>query len=589
MGLAVSAVGDQDVIEVAGRVRDYLDKKRPTLPEGVYLDEWADSTYYLNGRLTMMLKNLLLGTLLVLIILSIFMDLKIAFWVMIGLPVCFLGTFALMPMEPFDVSLNLISLFGFILVLGIMVDDAIIIGESVYTATENGRHSLDRVIKGAKRVAVPATFGVLTTICAFMPTIFVEGALRNFPAACGYVVLFSLVFSLIESKLILPSHLAHMNTGLFRWIKLDWQDRMQLRVNEKLLEFVETRYRPFVEKAIRNRYTTFAYFLAALILTIGLVGGGWVRYVMQPDVPNDYIQANLQMARGTADAQTRKAVNDLLQAVYKVNEEYKAQSGDDEGFIKHIFNYGTDGIIGFFMIELTKAQQRQISSSEIVQQWREVVGEIPGAKELTISDAEPHAGPDLSFVLVSSDEQQLEEAANALADRMASYAGVFDIKNGIGEVVDEIHLKIKPSAEALGLSMFDLGRQVREAFYGAEAQRVQRDNEEVKVMVRYPLADRRSEADLEGMYIRTAAGIEVPITSVAELTVLPGYAKSIRINGEPAVPVSASVDKRVVEPSKLVEEITEQWFPELQKKLPDVQLRLDGSTLDDTKIENEFI
>lgn len=588
IGLAISSIGDQNTIAVTEAVKRYVAEKRKQLPPGIELDYWADGTYYLKGRLNMMLKNLGLGALMVFMILGMFIELRIAFWVMLGLPVCFLGAFILLPLDPFNVSLNMISLFGFILVLGIMVDDAIIIGESVHTRTLRYGHSLDNVIKGAKEVALPATFGVLTTICAFLPTLFISGPFKNFPGSCGYVVVFCLLFSLVESKWILPAHLAHMHRGFSRWFYLPWQQRLQENNNRRLQDFVVRYYQPFIRRAIERRYITLATFIAGLIIVVGLIGGHWVRYILNPDTPNDYVQADIEMARGTAEEQTLQAIQQVGDAIHRVNEEYKVRSGDQQGFIKHIFTYGRDGLKGFFMLELTKAEQRQISSDQIVKLWRSELGEIPGARVLSVSSAQNLTGPEIAFSLISNNETQLRAAASDVADKLASYPGVIDIRNGVGETVEEIHLAIKPGAEALGLSQADLGRQVREAFYGAEAQRVQRGTEEVKVMVRYPEAERRSVANLEAMYIRTSQGDEVPINAVAELEIKPGYAETTRIDYQTAVQVSARTDKSVTDPKTVVSKMQEQVFPLLAQHYPGVEIRLDGASSDDVDVEHEL-
>lgn len=582
MAITIYAVGDQDVIEVAAAAKRYVEKKRPTLPEGVSIDYWADITFYLEGRLGMMLGNLALGALLVFIILGLFLELKLAFWVMAGLPVCFLGTFMFLPLEPVDVSINMISLFGFLLVLGIVVDDAIIIGESAYSMTQAHGHSVDAVIAGAQRVAVPATFGVLTTIVAFAPTLFTEGVFAPFPAACGWVVLLCLTFSLIESKWILPAHLAYSKPTRNRFLQ---RAAIVPQVcNTMLTQFIEGVYRPWVTRALKHRYTTAAGFLALLILTMGLVAGGVVRYVLIPNVPSDFIRAELQMAEGTAETQTRAAHKRMEAALYELNDHYMQETGDPHGFIQHVFSYGQDGRIVNFMVELTKNEGRGIDSNTIVHRWRARVGEIPAAEVLTFSSADDMGGPPVGFKLIGRDMRTLKQAANDLEAHLASYEGVYDLRNSASSVRDEIILGIKPAAEALGLSLDSLGRQVRHAFYGAEAQRMQRGNEEVKVMVRYPETERRTIADLENMEIRTQDGSEVPFSSVAEMQVEASYSRISRIDGERALTISAQVDKAQTEPGRITGSVIENFMPELTARYPGVRYALDGESEEETKM-----
>ncbi len=582
MSIKVMTVGDQDAITVARAGRDYVEKKRATLPPGVSIDHWADITYYLEGRLDMMLKNLALGALLVFIVLAVFMDIKLAFWVMAGLPVCFLGTFIFMPLEFIDVTLNMISLFGFILILGIVVDDAIIIGESAYTATEEKGHSVDNVIEGALRVATPATFGVLTTIVAFLPTLFTEGLFSVFPEALGWVVVLCLMFSLIESKWILPAHLAHSkpsHQGI--WGVLN---RFPDQNNKRLSHFVSHNYMPFLMKCIRNRYTTFATFLAMLIIIGGLLAGGIIRFVLIPAMPGDFLRAELEMVEGSTDTQTKAAHNQVIDAIYQLNENYIADTGNDAGLINHIFSWGYDGRFSNSMMELTKAEDRSMSSNEISEQWREIVGEIPGAKVMAITNMEGPGGAAIAFKLIGLNLDQLKLAGAELEQKLASYNGVYDIRNNASAAQDEIILAVKPNAEALGITLAGLGQQVRHAFYGAEAQRLQRETNEIKVMVRYPKSQRSNIANLENMYIRTPEGDEVPFSSVAELKVAPGYSKTTRINGERAIKVSAELDKTVSEPSEVVDDIIKNFMPELQARYPGTSFKLDGESEETTKL-----
>lgn len=573
MAITVYAVGKQDAIKVADAAMRYVEHKRSQLPEGVHIDSWADVTYYLEGRLDMMLGNLAMGAVLVFIILGLFLDLKLAFWVMAGLPVCFLGTFILMPLEPVDVSINMISLFGFLLVLGIVVDDAIIIGESVYSETQLHGHNVHTVVNGTLKVAMPATFGVLTTMVAFVPTLLTEGVFAPFPAACGWVVVLCLTFSLIESKWILPAHLAHsrpVETG--RYARLAAVPRY---CNARLQVFIGRYYRPWIQRVIEYRYLTAAAFLALLILTAGLVAGGIVRYVMIPTLPSDFLRANLEMAEGTPDSETRRAHDRIQTALYALDEQFDSGSG---GFIEHVFSWGEGGRKVSFMVELTKSENRGISSEEIVQRWRRAVGSIPGAELLTFSAADDMGGPPLGFKLIGSDMQMLRSAADELAEYLSGFQGVHDLRNSGSALRDEIILDIRPDAQALGLSLNSLGQQVRHAFYGAEAQRMQRGTEEVKVMVRYPRDERGVVADMENMDIRTLDGAALPFSAVANMRIEPGLSRITRIDGERALTVSADVDKQRTEPGRIVNTTIAEFMPDLQSRYPGLRYALDGES-----------
>ncbi|WP_269617555.1 efflux RND transporter permease subunit [Zhongshania sp. BJYM1] len=577
IGLQVFAVGNQDLLKVADAAKKYVEEKRHRLPDGVSITTWADVTFYLEGRMTMMMENLGMGALLVFIVLGMFLNIKLAFWVMVGLPICFLGTLAAMPIV--GVSLNMLSLFGFILVLGIVVDDAIIIGESAYAEAESKGHSIDTVITGALRVATPATFGVLTTIMAFSPTLFTEGAFSPFPEAVGWVVLLCLSFSLLESKWILPAHLAHSTPGTTGiWLKID---KIPHYCNGKLNHFVEETYRPFIHKAIANRYLTGSVFSALLIITIGLVAGGIVRFVMIPDVPSDFIKANLEMIEGTPEAQTRQAHEFIDNALRKVDADYQSahKNASNKRLINHVQAFSSSTRTITFMVELTKNELRDIDGNEIARRWRKEIGEIPGAKVLSVSSADQTSGPPISLKLSSSSNTELEAASKEIEEALGHYKGVFDIRNGASAIQDEIVLDIKPSAEILGISSASLGRQLRDAFYGAEAQRIQRGSDEVKVMVRYPREEREAISDLQNMNIRSTDNVYVPLSSVADMSIEPGFSQRKRIDGERSVTVTAQVDKEFTAPSSvtssIIKELVETTFP---SKYPSVIVQLSGES-----------
>ncbi|TDG14817.1 efflux RND transporter permease subunit [Seongchinamella unica] len=583
LGINVFAMGKQDIIETADSAKAYVEDKRQRLPQGVSLDIWSDATYYLKERLGMMLKNLAIGALLVFITLALFLEIKLAFWVMLGIPISFLGAMAVINTPYIDSSLNMISIFGFILVLGIVVDDAIIMGESAYAETERYGHSLDNVIRGVYRVSTPATFGVLTTIVAFAPTLFVQGIFAPFTAACGWVVMLCLLFSLIESKWILPAHLAHSKPT--RNALLLKVDHLQEGINERLRRLVDGPYRRLVSRCVANRYVTLAVFLSLLIMAAGLIAGGVVRTVLSPHTTGEFFTAELRMSDGTPEDRTIEAVSQIIEALHQVDADYRQQKNSKNGLVAHVAAYGFDRINGRIDIELTKQDTRSLSNDEVLARWREEVGIIHGAEVLSFQAADgPNFGPNVAFDLKHNNFDTLRMAAEELEEKLRHFEGLSDIRNGASDTREEFHIDLLPEGEALGLSRYDLGSQVRHAFFGAEAQRIQRGIDEIKVMVRYPKADRENVASLNNMYIRTPQGDEVPFETVARLNVEQGLMKSTRIDFQRAAEVTAEADVAMVEPSKVVEEVKANIMPALMTKYPGLSWDISGMAEEETKL-----
>jgi len=583
LGINVFAMGKQDIIDTAQAARAYMAEKQQQLPDGVTLEAWSDITYYLEGRLWMMMKNLGMGALLVLIVLALFLEIKLAFWVMLGIPVCFLGTMAVISTPMVDASLDLLSIFGFIIALGIIVDDAIVMGESAYAEQERHGHSVKSVVTGVYKVATPATFGVLTTVVAFAPTLFVEGVFGAFPQAAGTVVVLCLVFSLVESKWILPAHLAHSKPA--RHPLLLSINRLQERCNSQLRRFVEFRYLPFMQRCAANRYATLAFFVSLLILCGGLLAGGQVRTILAPEARGEFLKAELRLAHGTPEERTQQAITEIVTALHQVEADYQRETGSEEKLLAYIGAYGFDQINGLVSVELTKDEQRSISTLEVEQRWREQVGTIHGAEVLAISgDDEGGWGPAIAFDLMHRDFNTLKAASDELEQALRQYAGLYDIRNGAGDTADEFHLDIMPEAESLGLTRYALGNQVRHAFYGAEAQRIQRGTDEIKVMVRYPKADRELTSSLSNMFIRTPQGDEVPFDTVANLDITQGLLKTTHINFQRASEVTAEADRARVQPSKVMEEVEKNVLPPLLKKYPGLSYGVSGMADEERKL-----
>ena len=598
--MRVMAIGQQNELKTAAEVKEYVKQKQESLPAGVNIEVWVDRSFYLQDRLDMMIKNMLQGALLVCLILSLFLRMKVAGWVIVGIPIAFFGAMWLMPHGPWPVSVNTISLFGFILVLGIVVDDAIIIGESIYTKIRADGHNLENVISGARRVAIPATFGVLTTIAAFAPLLFVGGIVGPFFEALSVVVILCLIFSLVESKLILPAHLVHAKIK-----PIDEEDlfnpqreigrreriprffmKMQRHTQHGLHKLIDDWYEPSLKWALENRGLTFSMFAAVLIVTIGVMNSGLTRIVLFPEVPSDFIRVEMNMQNGTAPAVRDDALSRVEQAVFDINDEFVAEHPGSDDPIDHLIVFTTGDTGGLIFAELYRGDDRSLNSDELITMWRDRVGEIAGIKELNFSGGDHvGGGVPLSFSLSGNNYNALENAAAELEDKLREYSGVFDIRNTAVPGGEEIRLEIKPEAEALGLTISSLGRQVRQAFYGEEAQRIQRGQNELKVMVRYPLDERRSIADLENMRIRTPEGDEVPFGSVAEVSFGKAYSSITRQNRRRTVSVSADIDEEEVEPGEIIEEITDDYIPGLLSRHPGVQYSLEGASLE----EQEFI
>ena len=583
--VSVLRSGAQSDLEISDLVLAYVARTAPTLPPGISLTVWQNEGRVLSDRLWLMARNGATGFALVFIVLALLTELRLAFWVSLGIPISFLGAF--MVMSVFDVTANFVSTFAFILVLGIVVDDAIIVGENVFRHREAHGDRLRSAIEGALEISKPVVFAVLTTVAAFSPLFFVPGEVGKVARFVPLVVVPCLLFSLVECLAILPAHLAH--TGTPR--QGPWR-RFQKRIANGLGAVGRNVYRPALAVALRWRYLALATGIATLVLTAGIVLSGRIAFHFFPAPEAELISGSLTLPAGTPVAATSAAVARLEGGAERLRRDVLARTGQD--VFRHVYaavgdqpmagdgpgNAGAFGTaaphIGQVMIELAPAEERNLRAEELGNLWRALTGPIPEATSLTFGTSGPTAGNDVDVMLVGPDVEQLTMAANAVKAQLRTYAGVYDVSDTFQRGKEEVQLGITPQAETLGLSLLDLGHQVRQAFYGEEAQRIQRGRDDIRVMVRYPSDQRRSLGNLEDMRIRTPEGGEVPFRLVAAVEPGRGYASIKRVDRQRAVNVTAAIDESTTTSAVVTGALEGRILPDVLAAHPGVRYSLEG-------------
>jgi len=589
----VYRVGKENALTVSHAVKQYIAEKQPTLPEGIYLTSWQDDAVTLKDRLSLLLSNARIGLVLVFILLALFLRLRLAWWVSMGMVVAFLGALWVLPF--FEVSINQLSLFSFIMVLGIVVDDAIVIGENVFTHIKQGKPPLQAAIEGTQQVAVPVVFAVLTTVAAFLPLAGVPGVMGDVMRIVPIVVIATLIFSLVEALFVLPAHLSHVNYEKAdhpRWAFQRFFHRMQENFSNSLEHFVHVYYKKTLEWSLKWRYTVIALSLASLIITIAVAAGGALKFTFMPSVEADNVVAMLSMPGGTPSGETAKALKRLENSANTLKQDYNT---DGQLVIEHMLtsigdqpfrkmshsstggqNYQNKANLGEVNIQLTPSDQRPVTSEALAARWRKLTGAIPDAEELIFSSSMFSVGDPINIQLAGTDYEELRRAAGELRQKLAGYAGVFDIADSYRSGKKEIELKINPEAEALGLTLSDLARQVRQAFYGEEVQRIQRGRDELRVMVRYPVNERRSIGDLENMRVRLPDGSEIPFSVAARVDQGFGFSSIDRTDRKRTISVTANLDKSVGNSNEILADVEMKVMPGLMIKYPSVAYSLAG-------------
>jgi multidrug efflux pump subunit AcrB len=607
--IRVYRIGDQKVLDLVARVKEWVSGASARLPDGLEIAVWRDGSQTLRDRLDILISNGFWGFILVFVVLALFLRLRLAFWVSIGVPASFAGALALFPI--LDISIDVISLFAFILVLGLLVDDAIVVGENVHRHQESGDDAHFAAVRGTQEVATPVIFGVLTSVAAFMPLLVSPGSYGQVFSAIGLVVVLCLLFSLIESQLVLPAHLGHMkidrrpdpklteprNASVGWWGRLRefggrWR-RVQ-RITSGSLERVAThRYSPALSAALRWRYATLAAGVAILMITTSLVRFGHIKFSFFPPIESDYVTARIVMPPGTAIEATAAATREVELAARRMKAALDAElEVDGQSLVRHIFvtvgeqtsnqhgpafvETGGGTNLSEVAIELAGGNIRPIAASVIAQRWRDETPPIPGIEELRFDSVLFSRGDPIDIQLAAADVSVLEMVADRLKSRLAEYSGVTDIADSFQAGKREVKLSLLPSAEPLGITLDDLSRQVRQAFYGAEAQRIQRGRDDIRVMVRYPRDQRTSLADLDNLRIRTPGGDAVPFYAVAHIERGRGYATINRADRRRVINVTADVDDAIANANEILADLKSDFLPALLADYPGLSYDLEG-------------
>ena len=576
--LQVMSSENMDVVTMSQSVNKWIDERRDSLPEGVSLTLWVDAAEDFEGRITTISSAALTGLLLVFAILLLTLRPLVAIWVAVGIATAYAGAFVLLPSV--GVSLNMLSTFAFLLVLGIVVDDAIIVGERVHGEFERGNTGLNGAVDGAYIVAKPVIFGVITTIIAFMPWIFISGTMSEFTSQISWVVILALVFSLVEALFILPAHLSTIkqsnSNGRFA--------RFQRRIADSIVGFGKHRYGPVLSAATRRPILTSSIFIGIFVVgMMGLMGGGHVKTAFAPEIESEQIFVNIDLRDGTTYERSLEILAQLQQAQEALVREVE-ESG--EGLKNQIVeNWYTrsrrDSVIA--IVKLASPEVRSMSAKAAAIRLRELIGPVAEARQVSVQYSFDNSGADMEISVRHSDLGVLQSAVDELEERMRGFSSLYDVADSFVSANEEIRFELKPGAEKLGLTLAQVMNQVRQAYYGEEVQRLPREGQDVRVMVRYPVETRRSLESLRHFRVRTVDGREVPLNAIANMSYGPGLRKIDHWDGLRAAEVSAYLKEPVRK--EIMDELKKDFFPGWEARYPGIKY----ATVGESAEEQEFV
>ena len=574
--IEIYRIGNQTPIDVANAVFDQTDAFEEYLPPGVALDVVKDRSEIFKQRADLLSRNAFLGLALVLVLLSIFLEARLAFWVTMGIPISFLGAFLMLAIA--GVSINMVSMFAFIIALGIVVDDAIVVGENIYKFRQQGLPFIHSAIAGVREVAVPVTFSVLTNIVAFLPLYFIPGTMGKIMMTIPVVVISVFTISLVESLFVLPAHLGHLNDRHKRKGLMFWLHHQQQRFSAFFTRLIESYYGPFLDKVLHTRYITIAIAIAVLVTTGAYVESGRMGMSMFPKIESDYAESSLTLPYGAPIESTERIARQIMAAA----DSIIAENGGDQLALGTFSQIGRNGSHkARIRVYLTDSEVRPISTEQFAKLWRERSGEFVGVESLSFSSDSggPGSGAALTLELSHRDLSVLEKASEELAAALENYSQVKDIDDGFAPGKQQLDFTLKPAAQSLGLTASDVARQVRNAYDGADVLKQQRGRNEITIVVRLPKEERISEYNLEQMILRNSEGIEIPLLDAVEIKRGRAYITIDRRNGRRIVTVTADVTPRP-QAGQVIAALEEETIPEVLSRYAGLSLSYEGKQAD---------
>jgi len=572
IGISVYRVGTQTPIDVSDAARTAMARIENQLPDGINWSVSRDMAEIYRQRLQLLLRNAFLGLILVLLLLGLFLEFRLAFWVTMGIPTSFLGAFLLLP--AMNITINMISMFAFIVALGIVVDDAIVVGENIYEYRKRGIGNVKAAILGARDVAIPVTFSIITNIVAFSPLFFVPGVMGKIWRVIPLVVVTVFAISWVEALFILPTHLAHARRNstnpVAHWLHSRQQDFSRL-----FEKFIDQLFDPFLHFCTKYRHVTVAVALAVLISIVGYVASGRIGIILMPRVESDIAGATAVLPFGSSFEKVKQVENRLAKAA----EQVIAANGRDklsEGVFANINENRVD-----VRIYLTDPDVRPISTSQVTNLWRHAVGRIAGLQYMRFESdiGGPGRGAALTIELSHRNIDVLDKASQNLADILADFPNIKDIDDGYTPGKEQLNFTIKPQGKSLGLTAWGIARQIRNSFYGAEALRQQRGRNEVRVRVKLPMSQRTSQYDVENLLVTTPSGKKVPLMQVADMKRGRSYTTIDRRNGRRTVTVTANVDP-ISETNQVMATLKKEILPQLRQDYPGLSYGWEGRQAD---------